>query len=81
MRGDVMGLFSNPPWRRKRTPDPETEARPDQGADVDDDMTLYERARHEAQMRLITESAERAMGRGKGSRNPPVQVTQSPFDW
>ncbi len=80
-----MGLFSIPPWRRKQKPEPETEARAaprDQGADDRfKGWTKYEREREEARMRVITESAERAMGRGKGSRNPPLQETLCPFDW
>ena len=77
-----MGLFSIAPWRRKRTPDPETEARPDQGADRFKGWTAYEREREEARMRVIADSMDRALGRGKGARNPPIQEYQyCPFDW
>ncbi len=80
-----MGLFSIAPWRRKSEPEPDPEARAptrDQGADdYFKGWTAYEREREVARMRVISDSMDRAMGRGMGARNPPVQVTMSPFDW
>ncbi len=80
-----MGLFSIAPWRRKKV-DAEAKAEPVAGDDQPADdyfagMTPYEREREEARFRIIAASAERAMGRGRGSRNPPLQETRCPFDW
>ncbi len=76
-------LLCLPPWLRKRTP--ETEAPPpppDQdAADRFKGWTAYEREREEARMRVISDSMDRALGRGKGARNPPIQETHCPFDW
>ncbi len=82
-----MGLSSIAPWRRKKVePKPEAKAEPgatdDQPADdYFEGWTPYEREREEARFRVIADSMERALGHGKGSRNPPVQETYSPFDW
>lgn len=84
-----MGLFSIAPWRRKQKPEPEAkgaEIIPSPGVEKRADdyfkgWPAYEREREEARFRVIAESMERAMGRGKGSRNPPVQETYCPFDW
>ena len=80
-----MGLSSIAPWPRKKV-DPKPEAKPvasdDQPADdYFEGMTPYEREREEARFRVIADSMERALGRGRGSRNPPVQETYSPFEW
>ncbi len=84
-----MGLFSIAPWRRKQKTEPEAKGAekfpsPSDDQPADDyfaGMTPYEREREEARFRVIADSMERALGRGKGSRNPPVQETNSPFDW
>ncbi len=77
-----MGLFSIAPWRRKQKPETEARAAPrDQGADRFKGWTPYDREREEARMRVIADSMDRALGRGKGARNPPIQETHCPFDW
>ncbi len=78
----VMGLFSTAPWRRKQKPEAPpapADQRPD---DRFNGWTAYEREREEARMRVISASMDRALGRGRGARNPPVQEYQyCPFDW
>ncbi len=76
-----MGLFSTAPWRRKQKPEAPPPAADQPPDDYFEGWTPYECEREEARFRIIAESMDRAMGRGRGARNPPIQETQSPFDW
>ena len=45
-------------------------------------MDAYDRSREEARLRAVADSMDRALGRGKLTRNPPVQENRySPHRW
>ncbi len=85
-----MGLFSIAPWQRKQKTEPEAKGAEKFPSPSDDQraddyfagMTPYEREREEARFRVITDSMERALGRGKLRRNPPCQQNDyNQFRW
>ncbi len=83
-----MGIFNfgKAPWQRSKTEPGAVANVPDTDEKRADDyfagMTPYEKEREEARFRVIADSMEQALGRGKGSRNPPVQECDySPFRW